>query len=109
MTGKLFNGCPIDLTADEARAALDAVTEEARVVNKYGSEELHIMHNGQWHHLCRTDLADDVCTWHPDRDQSIAYYRERIWAGARVGWYDGKPVPDGETPRFAVIDSWSDG
>jgi hypothetical protein len=110
----LENDPSVDIPPSRLVAGLESVTDVRQVRNEFESIETHIMFRGQWHHLCRTDWADDVCTWCPEEDEKLGGRGklEAVLARARRGDYYGARLGElrpGGIPRFAVIDASSDG
>jgi hypothetical protein len=78
---------------------------------------------GEWIHLCRTDLKDDVATGvcqTKSVEEWREYYLAHIRYGVRItplglgGWVRYNDGTEGKLegstePRFACIDGWSDG
>lgn len=111
---KTYQGYPIDLTADEARAALAPGTpirlEKWRSPwgNDYAGKDwpwtaVLVRYQDKWWELTRTDLKDDVETGRDGASEWVSkdplgYFRERAQYGARL-----------RNGRFAVINTWSDG
>lgn len=70
---------------------------------KHRTAEVQI--DGKWLHLCRTDLADDVCTYGGhDFQEELDGLREKYLRG--IG-YGARLTESGD--GFAVVDSFSDG
>jgi hypothetical protein len=104
-------GSPVDLSINEAKAALAAAPmrwNEEENAWKY-ARLAEVYHDGKWLHLCRTDLADDVCTFGGE-DEKLgledlrAKYLQGVQFGARLG-----SRRSADSGRFAVVDSFSDG
>lgn len=97
-----------DLSKDDAIEMLKKCDIRLAGENPWGQPYVQILIDGQWLHLCRTDLKDDVCTYtYIDRnlEENRDYYLNQIRYGARIR----KGDIDESFPIFAVIDSFSDG
>lgn len=79
---------------------------------KRKSGGVEINYKGEWWHLCRTDLIDDVCTWtsyawdgehKPFNVNHLNYYAKTVAFGARLKRHD-----DRGDQTFAIIDAVSD-
>lgn len=95
----------IDILPEEAKRILQSAPIRFGGKDFWDHPQIEIEVNGKWHHLCRTDLQDDVCTYYFE-DSNLSFeevrkkYLDRIRWGVRTR---------GEPKRFAAIDSWSDG
>jgi hypothetical protein len=104
-------GSAVDLSINEAKAALAAAPmrwNEEKNAWKY-TRLAEVYHDGEWRHLCRTDLADDVCTFGGQDEQLSleelrAKYLQCVRFGARLGSSRQR-----DSGRFAVVDAFSDG
>lgn len=96
---KYFYDVKVDLSRNEVLTALSTCKIEVR------EGEPFIDYLG-WRGLCRTDLKDDVATYWV-LNLSADGWRDHYLSLAKGGF--GGRLYDGEHPRFAVIDSFSDG
>jgi hypothetical protein len=105
-------GYSVDLSINEAKDALAAAPmrwNEEKNAWKY-TRLAEVYFDGEWRHLCRTDLADDVCTFGgQDAQLNLEELRAKYLQCVRFGARLGSRSRGTDSGRFAVVDAFSDG